>query len=78
MVESSQYIRQGGTFYAGRIAVAAHYGGRDLKQLLFFSFPILFGSFFQQMYNTVDTIIVGRFVGTRALAAVGLPRTAEP
>lgn len=41
------------------------------KQLLTFFFPILLGSFFQQMYNTVDTIIVGRFVGTTALAAVG-------
>lgn len=41
------------------------------KQLLLFFFPILLGSFFQQMYNTVDTIIVGRFVGTQALAAVG-------
>lgn len=41
------------------------------KQLLLFFFPILMGSFFQQMYNTVDTIIVGRFVGTGALAAVG-------
>lgn len=41
------------------------------KQLLFFFFPILLGTFFQQMYNTVDTIIVGRFVGTEALAAVG-------
>ncbi|MGM9549047.1 MAG: MATE family efflux transporter [Faecousia sp.] len=41
------------------------------KQLLSFFFPILLGSFFQQMYNTVDTIIVGRFVGTQALAAVG-------
>ena len=41
------------------------------KQLLLFFFPILLGSFFQQMYNTVDTIIVGRFVGTTALAAVG-------
>ncbi len=41
------------------------------KQLLLFFFPILLGSFFQQMYNTVDTIIVGRFVGTDALAAVG-------
>ncbi len=41
------------------------------KQLLSFFFPILLGTFFQQMYNTVDTIIVGRFVGTRALAAVG-------
>lgn len=41
------------------------------KQLLRFFFPILLGSFFQQMYNTVDTIIVGRAVGTQALAAVG-------
>ena len=41
------------------------------KQLLHFFFPILIGTFFQQMYNTVDTIIVGRFVGTQALAAVG-------
>ena len=41
------------------------------KQLLIFFFPILLGTFFQQMYNTVDTIIVGRFVGTKALAAVG-------
>lgn len=41
------------------------------KQLLVFFFPILLGTFFQQMYNTVDTIIVGRAVGTHALAAVG-------
>lgn len=41
------------------------------KQLLLFFFPILMGSFFQQLYNTVDTIIVGRAVGTDALAAVG-------
>lgn len=43
------------------------------KQLLLFFFPILFGTFFQQLYNTVDAIIVGRFVGTDALAAVGGP-----
>ena len=41
------------------------------KQLLSYFFPILLGTFFQQMYNTVDTIIVGRFVSTQALAAVG-------
>lgn len=41
------------------------------KPLLLFFFPILMGSFFQQMYNTVDTIIVGRALGTQALAAVG-------
>ena len=41
------------------------------KQILLFFFPILLGTFFQQMYNTVDTVIVGRFVSTQALAAVG-------
>lgn len=41
------------------------------KQLLFFFFPIMLGSFFQQLYNTVDTVIVGQFVGKTALAAVG-------
>lgn len=45
--------------------------GNIWKQLLIFFFPILLGTFFQQMYNTVDTIIVGRVVGTTALAAVG-------
>ena len=41
------------------------------KQLLRFFFPILFGSFFQQLYNTTDAVIVGHFVGKEALAAVG-------
>lgn len=41
------------------------------KQILFFFFPLLFGSFFQQLYNTADAVIVGRFVGKEALAAVG-------
>ena len=41
------------------------------KQLLLFFFPIVLGTFFQQLYNTADTIIVGRFVGKEALAAVG-------
>lgn len=43
------------------------------KQLLLFFFPILFGTFFQQLYNTIDAVIVGRFVGKEALAAVGGP-----
>lgn len=37
------------------------------KQLLIFFFPILFGTLFQQLYNTADAIIVGRFVGKEAL-----------
>lgn len=41
------------------------------QQLLYFFFPILIGTFFQQLYNTVDTIIVGQYLGTHALAAVG-------
>lgn len=41
------------------------------KPLLAFFFPILLGTFFQQLYNTVDAIIVGNFVSTQALAAVG-------
>ena len=43
------------------------------KNLLFFFFPIMLGSCFQQLYNTVDSIIVGKFVGKEALAAVGGP-----
>ena len=45
--------------------------GSIWKQMLKFFFPIMFGTFFQQLYNTVDAIIVGRFVGSDALAAVG-------
>ncbi|MCJ7856046.1 MATE family efflux transporter [Lachnospiraceae bacterium NSJ-143] len=41
------------------------------KQLLIFFFPLLFGAFFQQMYNMADTIIVGRYLGKTALSAVG-------
>ena len=41
------------------------------QQILLFFFPILFGTFFQQLYNTADAIIVGRFVGKEALSAVG-------
>ena len=45
--------------------------GRISSQLLLFFFPILFGTFFQQLYNTVDAIVVGQYLGTEALAAVG-------
>ena len=41
------------------------------KQLLLFFFPIVLGTFFQQLYNTADAIIVGQAVGKEALAAVG-------
>lgn len=45
--------------------------GSILGQLLLFFFPILLGTFFQQLYNTADAMVVGRFVGKQALAAVG-------
>lgn len=41
------------------------------KQLLVFFFPIVIGTLFQQFYNTIDAVIVGRFVGKEALASVG-------
>lgn len=41
------------------------------KQLLIFFFPILIGTFFQQLYNTVDAVIVGQFAGKEALSSVG-------
>lgn len=43
------------------------------KNIMLFFLPIWFGTFFQQLYNTVDAVIVGNFVGKAALAAVGGP-----
>ena len=40
------------------------------QQILIFFLPILFGTFFQQLYNTADAMIVGHFLGKQALAAV--------
>ena len=40
------------------------------KQLMIFFFPIAVGTIFQQLYNTVDAVIVGRFLGKEALASV--------
>ena len=45
--------------------------GSIWKQLLLFSLPLMAGNLFQQLYNTVDSIVVGNFVGKEALAAVG-------
>lgn len=46
--------------------------GNPTKLILLFSIPLLIGNIFQQLYNMVDTIIVGRCIDTDALAAVGL------
>lgn len=45
--------------------------GNIAKQVLLFSLPLMLGNVFQMLYNTVDSIVVGNFVGTQALAAVG-------
>lgn len=45
--------------------------GSILKKLLKFAFPIMVGNMLQQLYNVVDTLIVGRYLGENALAAVG-------
>jgi len=45
--------------------------GSPLKQILRFCIPLLFGNLFQQFYNMADSIIVGRFLGVKAFAALG-------
>lgn len=45
--------------------------GSVTKKLIIFAFPILVSSIMQQLYNTADMIVVGKFVGDNALAAVG-------
>ena len=45
--------------------------GNIWKQLIYFAFPLLLGNIFQQLYNTVDSIVVGNAIGKSALAAVG-------
>ena len=45
--------------------------GNIWKLLIIFSLPLILGNLLQQMYNTADSIIVGNFVGSNGLAAVG-------
>lgn len=45
--------------------------GNPVKHILIFAIPMLIGNIFQQVYNLVDSVIVGQFVGADALAAVG-------
>ena len=49
--------------------------GSPAKLILKFIIPVILGNIFQQLYNVVDTIIVGQFVGVEALAAVGATGT---
>ena len=45
--------------------------GSIFKNLLLFAVPLILGNLLQQLYNTADSIIVGNFLGSNALAAVG-------
>lgn len=45
--------------------------GNEKKVILLFAIPMIIGNLFQQLYNVVDTIIVGKYIGSAALAAVG-------
>ena len=45
--------------------------GSPVRLLLAFSVPMLIGNIFQQLYNLVDSVIVGQFIGAQALAAIG-------
>lgn len=45
--------------------------GSEMKSIVLFSLPLIAGNLFQQLYNLVDTLIVGKYVGANALAAVG-------
>ncbi|MCI7019478.1 MAG: MATE family efflux transporter [Clostridiales bacterium] len=45
--------------------------GSIVRQVTLFALPLMLGNIFQMLYNTVDSIVVGNFVGTQALAAVG-------
>ena len=45
--------------------------GRPIKVITTFAIPLFIGSIFQQIYNMVDSIVVGNYVGANALAAVG-------
>lgn len=49
--------------------------GSPLKLITKFIIPIIIGNIFQQLYSLVDTVIVGRYVGVKALAAVGATGT---
>ena len=45
--------------------------GRPWEKIVLFTIPMIIGNVAQQLYNTVDSIVVGRYVGDNALAAVG-------
>ena len=65
------HLRQGLQNFKERLSGIDMTKGAPWKNLLLFTVPLLIGNLFQQMYSTADAIILGRFVGDNALAAVG-------
>ena len=55
----------------GRSATRDMTSGSIIKQIVLFSLPLMLGNVFQMLYNTVDSVVVGNYVGKEALAAVG-------
>ena len=55
---------------SGRSAIHLMTEGSPAKNIVFFAIPLLWGQLFQQLYNIADTLIVGNFLGNKALAAV--------
>lgn len=45
--------------------------GNEMRAIVVFALPLIAGNLFQQLYNLMDTMIVGKFIGADALAAVG-------
>ena len=71
MLKTSQgggFLRMAGGFSKKTVIMTE---GSIVKQIILFSLPLMLGNVFQMLYNTVDSIVVGNFVGTQALAAVG-------
>lgn len=56
---------------SGKTTVRDMTEGSIIKQVTLFALPLMLGNIFQMLYNTVDSIVVGNFVGKQALAAVG-------
>lgn len=54
-----------------KIKIKPYDRGKNMEEYFIFSIPLILGNLLQQLYNTADSIIVGNFVGSRALAAVG-------
>lgn len=54
-----------------RVSATDMTNGSPYRLILIFSIPLLIGNIFQQLYNMVDSIVVGNFIGEKALAAVG-------